>query len=163
MFLTFKISINQLNNWYIDFDCSNHMIFTMFSFLIYIKFVAIQKHFDYITNEFVIWIRNKCVVTFIDIFSNDSKITINIRDVFHVSNFATKLISISKLIHNNNKMIFKNDNCFVMHKIFEKIVFHVSKSKNQYWLNIIRKKFVYKVYSKTLYAIFKYNEKVIDL
>ena len=86
------------------------------------KLINIQNNIYsiFIINDVVIYAHDRKMITLFDVLSNDSKTFIKINDVFHVSNFATNLISTIQLICNDERIIFENDVCYLIDKISEK-------------------------------------------
>ena len=88
-------------------------------------------------------------------------ITIKFKKVLHVLQLFSKLLFTLQIIMQKSKIMFDYEKCFIRQKIFNLLILHAFKCRNQYSFNLIKIKNYISNRSVAFYT--KYNEIIVQL
>ena len=130
----------------------------------FVSYHKMNKSSDiYIANDAVIKAIEVETIAFEAALFDDTAHTVSLNNVFYAFNLNCELISNAQLISDETRLIFENDDCFVYDTRSDNSVFHATKIKIQYSLNIVRIEFQLQATMTAFYFSVKINEKTLHL
>ena len=129
--------------WLIDSKCSHYIIFNRVEF----------DNFKHLNNNFSINIIDDIIISIVNIETIDLNVIffdeiiqiVDLHNVLYVFDLFIKFLFTIQFISHDDIIFFNENQCIVQNKKIEKITLHVTKYRNSYSLNLIKKIEIYTI------------------